>query len=98
MAVVVPLQAEPGRGVRLGIAINQKYLQPLEGQAGREIDCRSSFANSALLIDNAENLAHGRQGYKEGRFACRDLHCGERDKAVESVQSRERRAIRKPKK
>jgi hypothetical protein len=44
------------------------------------------------LVDNAENLSHGRQGYKEERFVCRHLRCGERDEAVESAWERERDA------
>ena len=54
--------AEAGSGIGLGIAIDQKDLEALDCQAGGEIDCGGSFADSALLIDDAENLAHGISG------------------------------------
>jgi hypothetical protein len=45
----------------LGITIDQKDLEALEGQTGSQINRRRGFANSALLVDYAENLAHGIQ-------------------------------------
>jgi hypothetical protein len=31
----------------------------LDGEAGGEVDGSGGLANSALLVDNAENLSHG---------------------------------------
>ena len=59
VAVVVALKSETGRGIGLGIAVDEKHFEFLERQAGGEINRGGSFADSALLIDNAENLAHG---------------------------------------
>ncbi len=60
--VIVPLQSESGGGVGLGIAVHEEDFEFLERQAGGEIDRRGSFADSALLIDDTENLAHGISG------------------------------------
>ena len=59
MAVVVALEAESGGGVGLGVAVDQEDLEAFERQAGGKVDGCGGFANSALLVDDAENLSHG---------------------------------------
>jgi hypothetical protein len=58
-AIVIALETEAGGGVGLGVAIDKKDLETFESQAGGEIDRCGGFANSALLVDNAEYLSHG---------------------------------------
>ena len=61
MAVIVALEAESGGSVGLGIAVDKEGLEAFERQAGSEVDGCGGFANSALLVDNAEYLAHCNQ-------------------------------------
>jgi hypothetical protein len=61
MTVIVALKAEAGGGVRLWVAVHQQRLETLECEAGGEVDGSGSFADSALLVHNTENLAHGIQ-------------------------------------
>ena len=61
MAIVVALEAEAGGGVGLGVAVDQEDLEAFESEACGEIDGCGGFADSALLVDNAENLSHGNQ-------------------------------------
>jgi len=61
VTVVVALKTQAGGGIGLGVAVNQEDLEAFEGEAGGEVDRRGSFAYSALLIDDSENLTHGRQ-------------------------------------
>ena len=62
MAVVVALKAEAGGGVGLGIAIDEEDFEALERQAGGQIDGGCGFADSSLLVDETEDLAHGIPG------------------------------------
>jgi hypothetical protein len=62
VSIVVSLKAEAGGCVGLWVAVNQQDLEALDCQAGREIDGGGGFANAALLIDHAQNLAHGLSG------------------------------------
>ena len=62
VAVIVPWDTKPGSGVGLGVAIDQKDVETFDGEAGGEVDCGGRLADSALLIDHAENLAHGISG------------------------------------
>lgn len=67
VAIIVALKAEARRGIGLGVAIYEEYFQAFESQACGEVNCGGRLANSAFLIDDAENLAHERQEYrKEG--------------------------------
>jgi hypothetical protein len=59
MAVVVALEAEARGGVCLGVAVDKKGLETFDCEAGGKVDGCSGLADSALLIDNAENLTHG---------------------------------------
>ena len=49
----------PEEALACGIAVDQKNLETFECEAGGKIDCGGGFADSAFLIDDAENLAHG---------------------------------------
>ena len=42
-----------------GIAVHQENLESLESEAGGQVDGRGRLTNSALLVDEAENLTHG---------------------------------------
>ncbi len=59
MAVVVALKAEAGGAVGLRIAIDQEDFEAFQSEAGGEVDGCCGLANSALLVDNTENLSHG---------------------------------------
>jgi hypothetical protein len=59
--VVVALETEAGGAVGLGVAVHQKDFEAFESEAGGQVDGRGGLADSALLIDYAEYLAHGFQ-------------------------------------
>ena len=59
VAVVVALQTEAGGGVCLRVAVDQEDVEAFKSEAGGQVDGSGGFANSALLVDNAENLSHG---------------------------------------
>ena len=59
--IVVTLKAKAGRSIGLRITIHEKDLEPLERQARSQINRGRCFSDSALLVDDAENLAHGIQ-------------------------------------
>jgi len=61
VAVIVPLEAHAGRGVGLRVAVDKQDFETFERDAGGQVDSRGGFANSALLIDNAQNSSHGIQ-------------------------------------
>ena len=62
MAVIVALKTEAGGAIGLGIAVDEEDLEAFESEAGGEVDRSRGLADSAFLIDYAENLAHGIQG------------------------------------
>jgi len=62
MPVVVALETEARGSVGLGVAVHQQNLYAFESEARGEVDGSGGLADSALLIDNAEYLAHGLQG------------------------------------
>ena len=64
MAVVIALEAEAGGAVGLGVAVDKEDFEAFESEAGSKVDGSGGFANSALLVDNAENLTHGRSRVK----------------------------------
>ena len=59
MAVVVALEAEAGGGVGLRIAVDQEDLEAFQCQTRRQIDGRGGLSYPALLVDDADDLAHG---------------------------------------
>jgi hypothetical protein len=73
MAIVVALKSEAGGTIGLGIAIHQEDLETLQCQACSQVDRGCGFANSALLVDNSEYLAHGSSEYREGRISGQPL-------------------------
>jgi hypothetical protein len=52
------VDSEPGRGVALGIEIDQEGLAIGESEPGREIDGSRRLADAALLVDDGD-----RRGY-----------------------------------
>jgi hypothetical protein len=61
VTVVVPDETEAGGAIGLRVAIDEKDLEAFESEACGEVNRSGGFANSALLVDNAENLSHGNQ-------------------------------------
>jgi hypothetical protein len=61
VSVVIPLNPDTGSSVGLRVAVGEKDFEPFKSEAGSEVDRRSGFADSALLIDNAEYSSHGDQ-------------------------------------
>jgi hypothetical protein len=59
VAIVVALEAETRGAVCLGVAIDQKNFEAFKSEAGGEVNGSGGFADSALLVDNAEYLSHG---------------------------------------
>ena len=60
--IVVPGNTEPGRGIGLRIAIDEKHFQTLKGQTRGKIDGSRCLAHSTLLVHDAENLSHSVSG------------------------------------
>ena len=57
----VPVDAEPGRGVALGIEIDDQHPLADRGERGAEIDGGGRLADAALLVRHGEN-ARTRRG------------------------------------
>ena len=64
MAIVVPLKAEAGSSVGLGVAVDQENLETFESEAGGEVDGCGGFANPALLVctsdDSSQMFPHAK--------------------------------------
>ena len=58
-AIVVAQETDSRGGVGLGIGIDQEDIEAFQSQAGSQVDRRCGLADSALLIDDTEYLAHG---------------------------------------
>jgi hypothetical protein len=59
VAIVVADKTEAGGAIGLWIAIDEEDLKAFEREACGEVNSSGGFANSALLVDNTENLSHG---------------------------------------
>jgi hypothetical protein len=52
-------EAEATGGVGLGIAVDEKGWEAFEGDGGGEVDGGGGFTDSALLVDNGDDLGWG---------------------------------------
>lgn len=52
-------KAEAGRGIGLGIAIEQEGFQAFGGEGSGQIDCGGCFANPAFLVGDSDDSAQG---------------------------------------
>ena len=53
------VHSHAGRGIGLGIKVAEQYPFSVFGEGGGEVDTGGGLADSALLVDNGDNLCHG---------------------------------------
>jgi hypothetical protein len=52
------IQPEPGRGISLGVEIDEEDGTTGQGKPGRKIDSGRRLSNAALLVDDCECLPY----------------------------------------
>ena len=60
-------KAHAAGGVGLGVAVDEEGGDAFEGEGGREVDGGGRFADSALLIDDSDDLGHAKARVAEER-------------------------------
>ena len=69
-AFFCPREAESASGVGLWVTVDEEGIDSFEGEGGGEIDRGCGLSDSALLIDDRDDLRRLCGGFLVGRLCC----------------------------